>query len=302
MASFQLVADAISYIMAQEGCKVLAYVDDILVVAEHHMAQKFYNRLSDLFIELGLPINMEKRTPPSKILTCLGISINIETNTLSIDQEKLLTIHEGCLHVAGKKYLTKKAFQSLLGKLIYIHSAHKKKKRIKLTQEFFQDLVWFLEFLPTFNGITYFNKTEVLSKNYVYLDASLTGLGAIWNDRVYSTPIFAIPGFHLKIVHLEMLNIVLALRTWGSYWQHQKIKIFCDSLAVVQVVKSSKTKDKFLAACICNIWLISASKDIEIVIEHIEGKKNVLADLLSRLYSNEGVNKAITFLLKQEYI
>ena len=28
MASFQLVADAISYIMAQEGCKVLSYVDD----------------------------------------------------------------------------------------------------------------------------------------------------------------------------------------------------------------------------------------------------------------------------------
>ena len=226
------------------------------------MAQKFYNTLSDLFIELGLPMNMEKRTPPSKILTCLGILINIETNTLSIDQEKLLTIHEGCLHVAGKKYLTKKAFQSLLGKLIYIHkcviparifinrmlvifreNAHK--KRIKLTQEFFQDLVWFLEFLPTFNGITYFNKTEVLSENYVYLDASLTGLGAIWNDRVYITPIFAIPGFHLKIVHLEMLNIVLALRTWGSYWQHKKIKIFCDNLAVVQVVKSSKTKDKF---------------------------------------------------------
>ena len=54
-------------------------------------------------------------------------------------------------------------------------------------------------------------------------------------------------------------------------------KIFCDNLAVVQVVKSSKTKDQFLAACIRNIWLISASNDIEIVIEYIEGKKNVIA-------------------------
>ena len=209
------------------------------MVAERHMVQKFYNRLAELFIELGLPMNIEKKTPPSKILTCLGISINIETNTLSIDQEKLITIHKECLHVAGKKYLTKKSFQSLFGKLIYIHkcvvsarifinrmlisfreNAHK--KRIKLTQEIYKDLAWFLEFLPTFSGITYFNKTEALIENYVYLDASLTGLGAIWNDRVYSTPILAIPGFHLKIVHLEMLNIVLALRTWGSYWQHKK--------------------------------------------------------------------------------
>ena len=318
-ASFQLVADAISYIMAQEGCKVLAYVDDFLVVAERHIAQKLYNRLSDLFIELGLPINIEKRTPPSKILTCLGISIDIENNTLSIDREKLCTIHDECLQVATKKYLTKRAFQSLLGKLIYVHkcvvparifinrmlvlfreNAHK--KRIKLTQEFFQDLAWFLEFLPTFNGITYFKKSEALIENCVYLDASLTGLGAIWKGRVYSTPIFAIPGFHLKIVHLEMLNIVLALRTWGSYWRHKKIKIFCDNLAVVQVIRSSKTKDKFLAACIRNIWLISASKDIEVVVEHIEGRHNIIADCLSRLYSNEGANKASSLLLKQKFI
>ena len=33
--------------------------------------------------------------------------------------------------------------------------------------------------LPSFNGITYLAKTEVLGENYVYLDASLTGMGAI---------------------------------------------------------------------------------------------------------------------------
>ena len=239
-----------SYIMAQEGCKVLAYVDDFLVVAERQIALRFYNRLSDLFTELGLPMNMDKRTPPAKLLTCLGICINIEANILSIDNAKLITIYEECIRVLGKKYLTKKCFQSLLGKLIYIHKCvaparifinwmlamfreNTHKKRIKLTKEFFQDLTWFLKFLPTFKGITYLVKTEVLGKNHVYLDASMTGLGAIWNNRVYSTPIFSIPGFQLKIVHLEILNIILALRTWGSYWQHHKIKIFCDNLAVV---------------------------------------------------------------------
>ena len=99
-----------------------------------------------------------------------------------------------------------------------------------------------------------------------------------------------------------MLNNVLALRIWGSDWQHHKIKIFFDNLAAVQVVKSSRTKDKFLAACICNIWLISASNDIEIVIEHIEGKKNVIADLLSRLHSSIWVNNTLLTSLKQKYI
>ena len=176
------MAEAISYIMAQEGCKVLAYVDDFLVVAEWHMAQKFYNRLSDLFIELGLPMNMEKRTPPSKILTCLGISIDIETNTLSIDREKLLTTHEECLQVAAKKYLTKRAFQLLLGKLIYVHKC-------------------------------------------------------------------VVPA-----------------------------RIFINRMLVIFRENAHKS------------------------IEHIEGKKNVIADLLSRLYSSEGVNKASILLLKQKFI
>ena len=68
------------------------------------------------------------------------------------------------------------------------------------------------------------------------------------------------------------------------------------------MVKSAKTKEKFLAACIRNIWLISASNDIEIVIEHIEGKNNVIADLLSRLHSATGVNNTVLTLLKQKYI
>ena len=86
---------------------------DFLVVAERHSAIQFYNRLSNLFIELELPINLDKKTPPVKLLTCLGISINIEANTLSIDNTKLVAIYEECIHVLGTKYLTKKSFQSL---------------------------------------------------------------------------------------------------------------------------------------------------------------------------------------------
>ena len=59
--------------ITKEGCKVLAYVNDILVVS-----LKFYDRLPDLFTGLGLPMNIDKKTPPSKLLTCLGMSVNIE--------------------------------------------------------------------------------------------------------------------------------------------------------------------------------------------------------------------------------
>ena len=104
-------------------------------------------------------------------------------------------------------------------------------------------------------------------------------------------PFKILGGVDLKIVHLEMLNIVIALRTWGSLWCHSAISIHCDNLGVVFVVKTGKTRDPFLALCIRNIWLLQAHYDIDLQIFHIPGCYNIIADSLSRIYSNSPVNK-----------
>ena len=76
---------------------------------------------------------------------------------------------------------------------------------------------------------------------------------------MYATPVLGIPGFHPGIVHLEMFNIVIALRLWAKFWAHSYVRIHCDNMAVVQVVKTSKTRDQFLSACIrfvCLFWVL----------------------------------------------
>ena len=87
---------------------------------------------------------------------------------------------------------------------------------------------------------------------------------------------------NFQIVHLEMLNILVALRAWGSQWLHKHISIACDNEAVVFVLNSGKTKDFTLAAIARNIQLMLETYNIEIVVKHIPGKDNVVADLLSR--------------------
>ena len=42
-----------------------------------------------------------------------------------------------------------------------------------------------------------------------------------------------------------------------------------------------------LAAYIRNIWLVTATFDIRLVVQHIKGKENVTADLLSRWRGNQ---------------
>ena len=53
-------------------------------------------------------------------------------------------------------------------------------------------------------------------------------------------------------------------------------------MSVVDVLTSGRTKDSVPALCARNIWLIAAIFNISICIEHIPGKNNVVADLLSR--------------------
>ena len=130
--------------------------------------------------------------------------------------------------------------------------------------------------------------------------ASLVWEG-LWNENVYSTPIFGIPEWFRNITNLEMINILVALRVWAEQWAHKKVLFRCDNLAVVQVIQTSRTRDKFLACCLRNIWLIVSVYDIELDILHISGKTNRVADALSRLYSDKAIPDDIKHDLDTRY-
>ena len=49
-----------------------------------------------------------------------------------------------------------------------------------------------------------------------------------------------------------------------------------------QVVNAGKPHDPILASAARNLWLIVAIHNIEFIIVHIQGRSNILADLLSR--------------------
>ena len=79
-----------------------------------------------------------------------------------------------------------------------------------------------------------------------------------------------------------MLNILAALRVWQNQWKDKKVGITCDNLAVVQVLNIGRTRDLTLAAIVRNIQFQAAISNIELKVTHVPGKKNVIADLLSR--------------------
>ena len=74
----------------------------------------------------------------------------------------------------------------------------------------------------------------------------------------------------------------MALRVWHQFWGNTKIAIACDNDAVVYVLNSGRTRDLTLAAIARNIQFEACRSNIELQIQHIAGKANVIADRLSR--------------------
>ena len=86
----------------------------------------------------------------------------------------------------------------------------------------------------------------------------------------------------MNIAHLEILNILVALRVWHQFWASSKIAIACDNEAVVYVLNTGSTRDLTLAAIARNIQFEASKSNIELQVQLIAGKTNVIADLLSR--------------------
>ena len=306
-AAFELCSSAIATYLRRCGITMLPYIDDGLFILERHSADMQFRFALDLITNLGLPINLDKLCFPGDVVTCLGLVIDIPRNTLSVDSEKLADIAQHCEFCSQKTFLSKRAFQSLLGKLFYINKCVRParffmnrmlqlfrskghKKIIKLLVDFFADLQWFVRFLTEFNGVTLINKPLVDGCENIHLDACLDGIGAVWEDRCYASRIPTFYDFVPHITHLEMINLVVAMTVWGKFWKNCSVNINCDNIAVVHVANSGRTRDKFLADCARVLWWVCAAFDIKLKVTHVKGIDNTIADTLSRLSSAKPIN------------
>ena len=230
---------------------------------------------------------------------------------ISIPPDKLSEIVKVCHEWSDKRIVNKNQLQSLLGLLLYISKCVKPARyflnrmlqllrnnfqndHIVLDQEFFRDLVWFQTFLKSYNGVTIYDIKPL--NIHIYLDACLQGLGGCYNNFVYTIPIPR--SFNdYNIVHLEMLNVVVALKVWAASWANKCVHIYCDNHAVVDVLTYGSTKDPMLATPARNVWLLTAMFNIDLVVSHIKGVDNKVADLLSRWHlTTDNANKLSQFV------
>ena len=204
--------------------------DDFLGFGMPSVVRRLFDTLLGIMRSLGLTISQKKLVNPSTIVVCLDILVDTIKGMVSKPVHKLRDVHLMVDAYGEKCHCTKRELQSLLGSLLYMHKCVKPARcflnrmldvlrhatnpnKIILSDAFKRDIRWFQKFLPTYNGVSFYAHKKV--NHTLALDACLTGLGAVWGNLVYHLSIPS--GFkNMDIVHLEMVNILLAVRVFTN--------------------------------------------------------------------------------------
>jgi len=301
----QRMTNAICYMARKDGYTLVNYIDDMVgAAAPGPGATREYVYLCNLVSSLGLKVAESKLCPPSTQMTFIGIEFDTNEQVMRIPPEKLAETLTLLRQWEKRTRATKRQLQSILGKLHHISQCVRPARlfvarmldtlrvapdsgMVPLGTEFQKDIQWFLSFLPTHNGISVLHHSQVCTEGFaVELDACLTGIGGIFEFEYYHEqwPAFIIEEKHCS-THLEMLNIVIAMKLWCDKWAGRHIRIKCDNISSVFVLNTGRGRDSFLLKCAREIWLICTMNDISFTAVHFPGICNITADALSRYHS-----------------
>ena len=91
-------------------------------------------------------------------------------------------------------------------------------KSTDVTLEMRKDVLWFLSFVKQFNGTSTYAHVPLKDYEIVELNASLKGLFSFDLNMVIIPSTFS-------IVHLEMLNVLVACRVFRNVWRKRLIHV-----------------------------------------------------------------------------
>ena len=181
------------------------HIDDFYGVELAELAGVAFNRMTELFEELGLTASPAKDQLPNTQMLVLGIWFNMDDTTISVPEFRLLELRAEISHWLHLEQATKHKLQVLVGKLSYVcscvrpgrafmsrllnelRSCDSRRSTIPVSYELKLDLRWWLHFLDKYIGVSVIGTEllESMSEQLFSTDASLTGCGAICEGEYF---------------------------------------------------------------------------------------------------------------------
>ena len=283
----------------------IAYLDDYLIFGEtYEVCNDAQIKLIALLRRLGFSINWNKVVGPSTCLTFLGVQIDTISMSLSLPSDKLCEFSDLLCSFMGKKRASRKQLETLIGKLSWasqvIQGGHTFLRRminlkcamscnnhkVLLTAEFYQDILWWKNFISVFNGSCKIQDQRPLTS--LQTDACTEGGGAYFmGDYCYINWVIDMPQFALEHINIkELLIIFLAICRWGSVFQNRHVLEHCDNKSAVSWINKGSTHTGMAMVIIRVLFWVCALLNCTLRAIYLPGDRNRTADTCSRLHEH----------------
>ena len=328
----QRVTNAVKWVHQRLGLEIdgkpfnsLNYSDDIGgVESTLDRALVSFNALGTLFGDLGLEETSSKAHSPSTKMPYLGVVFDTVAMTMSIPGEKIEEIRQELSIWLKKKKVNKRGLQQLLGKLFWVarcvrysrgfmgrllaqlRELHQERdfRTVLMSEGCKADIRWWSRYLRKFNGVELLFPEEpqnlslhelMCSGAHVYCgDAQLQGGGAFFHDEYWSQPFPDWLRNDNQPIHIKEFYVVIASSIlWGQEWRGKMIYIFCDNMAVVEVLDKEKPKDPEMSRLLREFLYIVCTRGFTPIFRHVGSKVNQVADFLSRNHDQSAINDFI---------
>ena len=281
-------------------------------------AYQAYIALAELFSDLGLAESTSKAHKPSTSMPYLGVNFDTVNMKMSIPPDKLTEVRDDISSWSRKTKATKKNLQQILGKLFWVSrcvkfsrgfmarllnqlaSMHSQpdNKKVLLSEECRQDILWWSRYLRRFNGIECMYPDDAMDLTLDQLldspalvncgDAQPMGGGAYYGSQYWSRPFplwLQDPtiGIHVK----EFWVVLVSAWLWGDTWRGKVVYVFCDNVAVVETLDKQKPSDPKLQELLREYLYIVCTRGFTPQFRTIGTKANEVADFISRRHDPE---------------
>ena len=297
--------------LRQVGCRLIIYLDDLLIVHQDNVQlQQIIPLIRQLFECLGLIVNHKKSIlDPTQGLEFLGFEIHTQSMTMSLPQEKMRKIQQDARRLAAKTSVSIREIAQFVGKAtatmralptaplhyralqLLMNSVHPEDQGqegvtskfstvVPLNPRSKSDLSWWISLDRKSLSTPIVLLTPSMT---IESDASTKGWGAVLNGQTRTGGIWSVQEQEYHINYLELLAAFLALQTFGKTWTDIVVLCRLDNVtAVTYINQKGGTASSLLCQLAITIWNWCITRNISLTAEHLPGHLNTIADHESR--------------------
>lgn len=303
-SAFNRVTKAVQRMMERRGFKTVVFLDDFFLCEDSFQRCLLsLNTLISLLRSLNFRINWKKVVDPCRKLTFLGIQIDLDKQTLSLEPTKVKKLCETLQKAAGNTRLSKKQLQSLCGKLSWasvvnvfgrahlapffhlIRTLKAANHKSRLSDLIVEELNWWLACLNSGN-----NTKDIWDKRpclVIATDASQVGGGAFCQcgDSLYINFILDRPMLAYQHINIKELAMVKeAVHYWAPQFEGHHLSILTDNQAAAYMINKGYSKHHIAATLLREIALICQRFNCNVSASYIPGVLNDIPDAISRFH------------------